>query len=86
MPGASRKGIDSAGGTIIDGSDNVIVNDAGSVRLGDTVEDHGRGEHDSANMAEGSSTVIINDRPAVRAGNQASCGHGASGSDNVVID
>ena len=80
MTGIARKGIDSAGGTIIGGSSDVFVNGAGSVRIGDGVEGHGSGPHAGTSMASGSSTVFVNGIPVCRAGDSATCGHTASGS------
>lgn len=86
MPGVSRKNVDSAGGIIFEGSDNVFVNGAGAVRIGDGVTPHPPGNSPHvANpvMVEGSSTVFVNGIGVCRAGDAASCGHTASGSGNV---
>lgn len=86
MPGAVRKGIDSAGGTIVAGSSNVFVNNASEVRVGDSVQPHGSGKHQSPKIAEGSSNVFINNISTARQGDKADCGHTASGSSNVFIN
>lgn len=85
MPGATRKGQDSAGGTIIEGSSDVSVNGSPLVRVGDAIEGHGIGVHGGPVMAAGSSTVFVNGIAACRAGDLATCGHPASGSGDVSI-
>ena len=83
MGGATRLGIDFAGGSVTSGSDNVFINGAGAARVGDTIGEHGIGEHDNAVILSGSPTVFINGIPMARAGDVASCGKILSGSDNV---
>lgn len=85
MPGAARKGADQAGGALVEGSSDVIVNNTQSVRLGDAVASHGDCPHCSAKMVEGSSTVLVNNKPMSFQGNHASCGHTASGSGDVIV-
>ena len=84
MPGVTRKTTDSAGGALREGSSNVFVNGKEAVRVGDAVTPHGIGPHASPVMSEGSSTVFVNGIALCRAGDAASCGHNASGSDNVI--
>ena len=86
MPGASRKNLDTAGDKIIQGSEDVLINGEPAVRLGDAVEGHGRGSHRSPTMAEGCSTVFVNGIPLVRAGHRATCGHEATGSEDVFAE
>lgn len=84
MPGVSRNaGKDVAGGLIIQGSPDVFTNHCPTVRIGDAVAGHGRGAHAGPVMAEGSATVFINGIPTTRAGDAATCGHLATGSDDV---
>lgn len=83
--GATRKGLDAAGGKLAAGSPNVFVNKASSVRIGDAVQGHGNSPHSSPKMATGSSSVFINGISACRRGDRASCGHIATGSSNVFI-
>lgn len=83
--GATRKGLDSAGGVLVGGSPNVFANKAASVRIGDAVAGHGRSPHSSPVMATGSSSVFINGISACRRGDTATCGHSATGSFNVFI-
>jgi uncharacterized Zn-binding protein involved in type VI secretion len=86
MPGASRKGIDSAGGIISGGSTDTFIEGYGAVRLGDSVTPHDSGDHDNNPVMVGcSSKVFINGKGAVRAGDPASCGHSATGSSKVLI-
>ncbi len=84
MPGVSRKGMDSAGGTIVGGSSDVFVNGAGVVRIGDAIAGHGDPPHAGPVMAAGLGSVLVNGIPICRAGDAASCGHAASGSGDVI--
>ena len=87
MPGIVRDaGQDVAGGPIIQGSNNVFANNKPVVRIGDAVAGHGRGPHASPVMASGSPNVFVNNIPVCRAGDVASCGHPASGSNNVFVN
>lgn len=86
MPGAVRQSQDSAGGTLVAGSPNVITNGTPQVRIGDAVAGHAPGAHAGPVMAEGSPNVIVNGIPACRAGHKATCGHPASGSGDVIIN
>jgi len=83
MPGIARKDEDSAGGTLIEGSENVFVNGFSVVRIGDDVAGHGLPPHASPVMAEGSENVFVNSIGVCRAGDAASCGDIATGSPNV---
>ena len=86
MPGVSRQGADTAGGTIISGSGNVYVDGRPVVRIGDAVAGHGRSPHVAPVMVTGSGTVFANNIPVSRAGDSASCGHPASGSGDVFAN
>jgi len=87
MPGIVRDaGRDVAGSSIIQGSDNVFANNKPVVRVGDEVAGHGRGAHASPVMASGSPNVFVNNISVCRAGDVASCGHPASGSNNVFVN
>lgn len=86
MPGITRTGIDTAGGTELGQSPDVIANGAHVVRVGDPVASHPKDyPHTSAVMAAGSSTVFVNGIPVCRAGDAASCGHVATGSSDVIV-
>ena len=85
MPGAARKGQDSAGGTIAAGSPDVIVNGSPVARIGDAVSGHGDPPHASPTMAAGSGSVLANGIPVSRAGDAATCGHPATGSGDVIV-
>lgn len=85
MSGASRLGLDSAGGLVLTGSDNVFINGSPSARIGDTIEGHGNGEHSNPVIVTGSSTVFVNGIPMSKAGDVASCGDALTGSDNVFV-
>lgn len=89
MPGASRVGVDSAGATIIGpGVPSVKVNGAPASVIGDAVVPHPPvpSPHSAGpTMVQGSSTVFIGGIGAVRVGDLASCGHPATGSNNVFF-
>jgi uncharacterized Zn-binding protein involved in type VI secretion len=85
MPGASRVGVDSAGGIITGpGIASVIVNGSPISVIGDSVTPHITGPHLSAKMVGGSSSVFAGGVGVVRAGDAASCGDTASGSSDVI--
>lgn len=84
MPGIARQGVDIAGGLIIQGSTNVMINGSPAVRIGDAITGHGTGAHAAPVMALGSFTVFVNGIAVCRAGDLASCGHTASGSSDVI--
>lgn len=83
MPGVTRQGIDSAGGLLLTGSNDVFANSSAIVRVGDVVQSHGDSPHDSAVMVTGSSTVFCNSIALCKAGDIASCSHPSSGSNDV---
>ena len=83
--GATRRGVDTAGGVLVGGSPNVFVNSAASVRIGDAIAGHGKSPHSGPVMVSGSSSVFINNIPSCRLGDKASCGHKSTGSSNVFI-
>jgi len=87
MPGVARDaGQDVAGGPIIQGSPNVLVNNKPVARVGDAVAGHGRGPHAGPVMAAGSKNVFTNNKPTCRAGDPATCGHPTSGSSDVFAN
>lgn len=87
MPGAVRVGVDSAGGMITgDLAPSVRVNGAPTAVLGASVASHGKDQHAAPVMAQASASVFAQGRARCRAGDQASCGHVATGSGNVVLD
>lgn len=84
MPGVSRITADTAGGAIIGALvPTVLVNGQPIAVIGAAVAPHGDGPHAGPVMAQGSSTVTAGGIPVCRAGDQASCGHPATGSDDV---
>lgn len=85
MPGAARKGVDVAGGTIIQGSPDIYVNNQRLVRKGDAVQGHGLVLHAGPVMVGCSNTVFANGIKVSRKGDIASCGHPATGSEDVII-
>jgi len=87
MPGISRVGTDTAGGTITGpGSSTVFVNGDKASLIGDAVASHGIGPHGSATMAEGSTNVFASGTGVVRAGDAATCGHTATGSSDTFAN
>ena len=84
MPGVSRVGVDSAGGTIVGNlAPTVIVNGAPIAVQGAQVAGHGLPPHSSPVMSAHSGTVIANGIPICRQGDVATCGDAATGSGNV---
>lgn len=90
MPGAVRKHQDRAVGQLVSGAESVIVNGDPIVRLGDLVQSHApwgppHPPHAAATMVSASSTVYAEGKLVCRAGDIASCGHAATGSNNVIV-
>lgn len=84
MSGVSRVGTDSAGGTIIGNLvPTVFINGSPIAVVGSAVAAHGDSPHNSPVMVGGSSTVFAHGVSVCRAGDAASCGHTATGSENV---
>ena len=85
MPGISRVGVDTAGGTIVGNlAPTVFVNGAPIVVKGADVEPHGLPPHSPQPVMVGhSATVFACGIPVRRQGDEASCGHPATGSGNV---
>lgn len=86
MPGVSRVGVDTAGGTIVGNlAPTVFINGAPCVVQGAAVEPHPTvPPHTGAPVMAGhSATVFACGIPVCRQGDLASCGHPATGSDNV---
>lgn len=80
MPGISRVGIDTAGGTIKGGKQVIAtINGAFIAVVGDEVEPHGKGPHGGAVMVQGSAVFTINGIPVCLAGHKASCDDVATG-------
>jgi uncharacterized Zn-binding protein involved in type VI secretion len=84
MPGIARVGQDSAGSVIVGNlAPTVFVNGKPIAVKGAAVTGHGKTPHAAPVMVGCSSTVFACGIPVCRAGDAASCGHPASGSDNV---
>jgi len=87
MRGATRAFTDFAGGMILPGSNtNVRINNSPAAVVGSPVVGHGRNEHAGPIMITGSPNVRIGGIPVCRSSDIASCGHAASGSNNVRIN
>jgi uncharacterized Zn-binding protein involved in type VI secretion len=61
----------SHGGSITEGSTDVLTNGAGQARVGDAVTCT---LHGAQTITDGSSTVFVNGRKAARVGDPISCG------------
>lgn len=95
MAKAIRIGVDPSKGhcyppkPCLNGSNNVLINGIGAVRVGDNYnQTHkcGKNSHSMGIAAEGSSTVYINGKPVHRNGDLINCGdHGNNGSNNVLV-
>lgn len=84
MPGISRVGVDTAGGTIVGNlAPTVFVNGAPIAVQGAAVAGHGEPPHSAPVMVGHSATVFACGIPVCRQGDEASCGHPATGSTNV---
>jgi uncharacterized Zn-binding protein involved in type VI secretion len=84
MPGISRVGVDSAGGTITGNlAPTVFVNGSPIAVTGAAVAGHGLPPHNAPTMSGSSSTIYANGIKVCRAGDAATCGDAASGSGNV---
>lgn len=84
MAGASRVGVDTAGGIIVgDLVPSVRVNGFSIACSGASIASHGVGVHSSPKMASKSATVFAGGIGVCRSGDAASCGHTASGSPDV---
>ena len=91
MPGVSRTGTDTAGGTISGGGQSwVFIDGAPEAVVGDAVASHAPCPvvpvHCAAVMAAGSAWDYIDGIPVCRAGDAATCGHAATGSPWVFSD
>lgn len=85
MAGASRKGIDEAGGVLLEGDETVLVNGAAFAFDGVSVARHGDAPHSSPTMIASTGSVFVGGIPVIREGDSATCGHTVSGSDNVFV-
>lgn len=86
MTGAARTSVDSAGGLITSGSDNVFVDGSKLARVDDTIQSHGIGAHSSATIKTGSTGVFCNFKAVARQGDPATCGDViSSGSGDVIV-
>jgi len=84
MPGVSRVGVDTAGGTIIGNlAPTVFVDGAPIAVKGAAVAGHGGALHAAPVMVGASGTVFACGIPVCRAGDAASCGDAATGSGDV---
>jgi uncharacterized Zn-binding protein involved in type VI secretion len=86
MSGICRVGIDNAGGVILGGGQSFVYANGVLVSVdGDRVQGHGPGPHAGPTMIAGSNNVFINGIAVCNAGDLATCGHPATGSNNVFV-
>ena len=87
MSGICRVGVDSAGGVILGVNQNGTVFANGSLVSvdKDRVQGHGTGTHAGPVMIAKSKNVFVNGIAVCKEGNTATCGHPATGSDNVFV-
>lgn len=85
MPGICRNSVDSAGGALIASQSSVTANGKAVVVDGDDVTPHGISPHDAPTITAGSNSVTIGGKAVCNKGDSATCGHTASGSDNVIV-
>lgn len=92
MPGVSRAGVDNVnGGIIMTGNSSVLCNGSPVATVGSSVSSHvccgvpGCDSHCFASMVSGSPSVKVGGIAVCRAGDSASCGHVATGSNNINI-
>jgi uncharacterized Zn-binding protein involved in type VI secretion len=80
--GIARKTTDTAGGgrQLAGGQPFCRVQGQLWVLIGDPVQSHGVGVHNSPVMNQGSGFIKINGIPVCREGHLASCGHASTGS------
>tara|TARA_Y100000034_G_C6766367_1_gene341642 strand:- start:164 stop:433 length:270 start_codon:yes stop_codon:yes gene_type:complete len=82
--GISRCFKDTAGGVILGGQNtSVLVNGLPAAVLTDSVAGHGKNKHAGPEMITASGSVFCSGMPVCRMTDVASCGHSATGSENV---
>jgi uncharacterized Zn-binding protein involved in type VI secretion len=87
MSGVSRVGVDNAGGMITGNrATTVFVNGSNICVLGASVASHGLNEHSAPVMAQSSRNIYAHGIGVCRRGDSASCGHVATGSQNVFAN
>lgn len=86
MPNVARKTSDSAGGVILTGSPDVLVNGLAIARHDDTVKSHGISPHGAATLISTARSVYANGIRIAANNNTATCGHTITpGSNNVLV-
>lgn len=87
MGGICRVGVDSAAGVILGVNQNGTVFANGSLVSvdKDKVQGHGPGAHAGPVMIANTKNVYVNGIAVCKEGNTATCGHPASGSNNVFV-
>ena len=87
MKGICRLGKDSAGGVIVGSNqDGTVFANGDLVSVdADSVEGHGPAPHSAPVMIAGSNNVFVNGIAVCNEGDLATCGHPASGSEDVIV-
>lgn len=87
MNGICRIGVDIAGGTIVGvNQDGTVFANGSLVSVhDDAVQPHGVGVHAGPRMIANSKNVFVNGIAVCKKTNLATCGHPATGSDNVFV-
>ena len=83
--GICRNSVDTAGGALISSQSSVKANGENVIVNGNSVTPHCYSPHKSATMIAGSNNVFVGGIAVCNAGDAATCGHNASGSDNVNV-
>ena len=83
--GICRNSVDTAGGALISSQSSVKAKGENVIVHGISVTTHGDSPHNSATMIAGSNNVFVGGIAVCNAGDAATCGHNASGSDNVNV-
>ena len=85
LKGICRDADDAAGGALIKTQSTVIANGEEVIVHQDPVTGHGPAPHDAPTMIAGSKNVFIGGIAVCNAEDLATCGHAASGSDDVNV-
>lgn len=76
---------DTAGGDLIPSQTTVYANGEEVIVDGDDVAGHGSGTHAGPTITAGSKNVFVGGIAVCNAEDTATCGHAATGSDNVFV-
>lgn len=86
MPLATRVFIDTAGGLVLGGQQNLVrIGTNPWAVIGDAIAGHGDGAHANATILTGSPLVRIQSKPVALAGHLATCGDVCTGSGFLTV-